>query len=704
MTTATPPASAVASERAPAHPALARVWEPLALGNLRLRNRILQPAHSSQHGDPRDHVFSERQIAYFRERAKGGVALAITETVAAARSALGSFFHIVDVWNENCIPSMRRLADAVHEHDAAIFIQLASMGVHDRGRMFIDRNKPIWGASRIPSIVHNEIPLVMGPDEIDELTHDFGQSAANAERAGIDGVELHGAHSYGLGQFMSPTYNTRDDAYGGTPAKRCRLVIECAEQVRERVGPEYVVGVRLSWDEFLGPQGGITPDQAEEQLEVLAATGLFDFFNISAGGYHTLHLALPGMEGDEGEGWLAPFGKRAKEIVGDRGKVFVVGKVRDLHTAERMLSEGAADMVALARQLLTDPFTVKKTREGREHEIIRCNRCNECGARLFEHRELVCTLNPVSGREAYWGEGSLTPVPDAARKRIVVVGGGPAGMKAAAVAAKRGHAVTLLERRDRLGGHLRVLERLPGLADWATAIDNLEREVAHAGVDVRRGVDVTAESLRNAEANGVVVATGASYEQTGLSMYRPERAAIPGADSARVVDVGTAAKRALDDPRALGSRVLILEETGAHLAFGLAELLAEAGGEVEIVSPRMFAGERLFRNLDINYVFPRLKKLGVRITSQCFVDAIRPSPSDAARVDADVYDVWAGPEAVEPRRDLDTVVMSILRTPNDALYLAAKDAFPEMVRIGDAAAPRDVTAAIFDGEECGRAL
>ena len=253
---------------------LSRVWEPLQLGNLTLRNRILQPAHSSQHGDARDHVFSDRQIAYFRERAKGGVALAITETVAAARSALGSFFHIVDVWNEACIPSMEKLADAVHEHEAKIFVQLASMGVHDRGRMFIDHNKPIWGASRIPSVVHNEIPLVMGPDEIAELTHDFGQSAANVKQAGLDGVELHGAHSYGLGQFMSPTYNKRDDAYGGTPAKRCQLMIECAEQVRERVGPDFVVGVRLSWDEFLGPEGGITPEQAEEQVDVLATTGL----------------------------------------------------------------------------------------------------------------------------------------------------------------------------------------------------------------------------------------------------------------------------------------------------------------------------------------------------------------------------------------------------------------------------------------------
>ena len=690
MSTAAQPSGAKSSD-------LARVWEPLKLGPLTLRNRILQPAHSSQHGDPRDHVFSDRQIAYFRERAKGGVALCITETVAAARSALGSFFHIVDVWNEGCIPSMRKLADAVHQHDTSIFVQLASMGVHDRGRMFIDRNKPIWGASRIPSVVHNEIPLVMGPDEIGELTRDFGQSAANVKRAGLDGVELHGAHSYGLGQFMSPTYNKRDDAYGGTPAKRCQLLIECAEQVRKRVGADFVVGVRLSWDEFLGPAGGITPEQAEEQVEVLTATGLFDFFNISAGGYHTLHLALPSMEGEEPEGWLAPFSKRAKEIVGDRGKVFVVGKVRDLHTAEAILESNAADMVALARQLLTDPFTVKKTREGREREIIRCNRCNECGARLFEHRELVCTLNPVSGREAYWGEGSLKRVPEADQKHIVVIGGGPAGMKAAAVAARRGHAVTLLERADKLGGHLRVLEQLPGMTDWAIAIDNLEREVENAGVEVRCGIEVTRQSLQNIEASSVVVATGAAYERTGLSLYRPEREEIPGTELPHVLDVGTATRQALEDAQALGSRVLILDETGSHLPFALAQVLAQAGGAVEILSPRMFAGERLFRNLDIMYIFPRLKQLGVRITQQYFVEAIRPG-------EVDVYDIWAGPEALETRDRIDSVVMSILRVPNDALYVAAKDAFPEVVRIGDVAAPRDITAAIFDGEQCGRAL
>ncbi|MEA2177666.1 MAG: hypothetical protein QOG77_963 [Solirubrobacteraceae bacterium] len=676
---------------------LHHVWQPLQMRNITLHNRILQPAHSSQHGDASTHQFSERQVAYFRERAMGGVALNVTETVSAARSSLGSFFHIVDVFDERTIPSMSRVGEGVHEHGGHIFVQLAAMGVHDRGRMFLDHAKPIWGASRIPSLVHNEQPLVMGRDEIRELAQDFGQSAANVKAAGLDGVEIHGAHSYMLGQWLSPTYNKRTDAYGGSPAKRCRMVIDVAEQVRERVGDDFVVGIRLSWEEFLGPEGGITAEQSEEQLATLSETGLFDYFSIAAGGYHTFHYAIPGMVGDETDGWLAPYSKRAKEIVGDTAKIFVVSKVRDLHTAEKILASGSADMVAMARQLLADPFIVKKTKEGREREIIRCNGNNECVNRLFEHREVICALNPISGRESYWGEGTRTSVRNGDAKKIVVVGGGPAGMKVAAVAAGRGHDVTLLEASDRLGGHLKLLERLPGLEGWGIAIDNLVREIENAGVDVRLNTQTDVEAISKEKPDSVVVATGASYESSGLSMYRPERAGIPGAELDHVLDVGAAAKRALDDPSALGKKVMIVDETGAQLPLALAELLAGAGVQVEIVSPRMYIGEKTEKNLAMSTVFPKLKAMGVVFTAQHFVDEIRPDG-------VTVYDLWKGPAGAETRTDVDTVVLAILRHTNDALFHEAKGAFKDVVRIGDVSAPRDVTAALYEGEKVGREL
>jgi 2,4-dienoyl-CoA reductase-like NADH-dependent reductase (Old Yellow Enzyme family)/thioredoxin reductase len=675
---------------------LHHVWQPLQMRNVTLHNRILQPAHSSQHGDASTHQFSERQVAYFRERAMGGVALSVTETVSAARSSLGSFFHIVDVYDERTIPSMSRVGEGVHEHGGHLFVQLAAMGVHDRGKMFVDSAKPIWGVSRIPSLVHNEQPQVMGREEIRELALDFGQSAANVKAAGLDGVEIHGAHSYMLGQWLSPTYNKRTDGYGGSPEKRCQMVIDVAERVRERVGDDFVVGVRLSWEEFMGPEGGITAEQSEVQLEVLSRTGLFDYFSIAAGGYHTFNFAIPGMEGKETDGWLAPYSKRAKEIVGDTAKVFVVSKIRDLHTAEKILADGSADMVAMARQLLADPFIVKKTKEGREREIIRCNGNNECVNRLFEHREVICALNPISGRESYWGEGSRTSVRNGGAKRIVVVGGGPAGMKAAAVAANRGHDVTLLEASDRLGGHLKLLERLPGLEGWGIAIDNLVREMENNGVDVRLNSRGDVDAIGELRPDSVVVATGSKYETSGLSMYRPERPGIPGAELDHVLDVCTAARRALDDPASLGKSVLIVDETGGQLPLALAEVLATAGVKVEVLSPRMFIGEKTQKTLAMSTVFPKLKSLGVPMTAQYFVDEIT---ADSVMV----YDLWAGPGATETR-SVDTVVLAILQNTNDELYFDAKGVFKEVLRIGDAVAPRDVTAVIYEGEKIGREL
>ena len=675
------------------HPAsdLSLVWEPLEIGPTRVKNRIMMTAQTTLYG--KDNILGDRHIAYYRERAKGGAALFICEQQAAHRLSKGSFFEGCSAWDKRAIPQYAKLADAVHEHGARQFIQLFGCGVHDKGTMIMDEWHPLWGVSSLPSVVHNEIPLIMEQEHIDDLVKGFGESALNVKVAGCDGVELHAAHSYLLGQFLSPVYNDRTDRYGGSVRNRCQILLEIGEAIRGRVGDALTVGVRLSFDEFLG-DAGITPDQAEEQLEILSSTGLFDFFNISGGSYHTLHLAVPPMSGKQG--FMIPFGKRTKAVVGNRAKVFVVGRIIDLRQAEQALADGATDMVAMTRAQMAEPHLVKKTLEGREQEIRRCMGANECVARLFDNRQAACVVNPSVGREARWGSGTLRPVAPDEAKTLVVVGGGLAGMKTAEVAGRRGHRVVLLEREDRLGGHLNLLLGLPTRKEWSIAIDNLVRAMAVAGVDVRLGVDATPELIEREKPDAVIVATGARWDCDGRSQYRPGRPRLAGTEQENVIDIGAAAERALADPGALGRRVVILEETGYYLPLGLAELLAVRGGAaVEIVTPRATVGEDVARTLDLPFVMPRLEEAGVVRSTHTNVDKIENGT-------VHVRSVWGGqPRVIE---GVETVVISMLRSPNDALFRALEGRVGTLHRVGDALAPRRPVQLMYDGEELGRAL
>ena len=670
---------------------LTHIWTPLTIGSTPVKHRIMMTAETLDYAH--DHILSDRHIAFYRERAMGGAALIITEQQGAHPVSKGSFFFGCTAWDKRVIPQYAKLAETVHAYGAKQFVQLFTPGVHDKGTMIVDEWHPLWAASRVPSVVHKETPMVMEQSHIDDLVQGFGESALNVQVAGLDGVEIHGAHSYGVGQFFSAAYNKRTDRYGGSVRKRCQLAIEIGQEIRKRVGRDFTVGLRLSFDEFMG-EGGITPEQSEEQLEVLAATGLFDFFNISGGGYHTLHWAVAPMGIKHGH--MVPFGKRAREIVGDRARVFIVGRIIDLSMAEQIIEEGAADMVGMTRAQMADPFLVAKARAGREREIIKCVGANECVARLFENREVICMMNPVSGRERQWGQGTLNLVSTEAAKKVVVVGGGPSGMKLAAVAAKRGHRVILLEKERELGGHLNVLKQLLTRAEWHTAIDNLTREMETAGVEVRLGVHATKAMLAQEKPDVVVCATGSTYSTTGLSAYRSEREAIPGHQQENVIDVKTAVTRTLRDPASLGKRVMIVDETAAYLPLGLAEVLATQGrAEVEVITPHLFVGEDLLRTGDLAHLFPRLAAAGVKLTAQHFIEKIEGNT-------VEVYGIWG-----DQRRtvtNVDTIVIAMMRTPNDALFNEIRDSFPEVHRIGDALAPRKPAAVIYEGEKLGREI
>ena len=637
-------------------------------------------------------------VAYFAERARGGAALVGVEATSASRHLSGaqpggatSGWRLT-AWERRTILAFARLADAVHEHDCRIFVQLSTGGVNDVGRAWIDDWHPVRGPSRVPSPIMNETPVALTRTDIDELTYDYGQSAANLQEAGIDGVEIHAAHGYLGMQFISPAFNKRTDAYGGSVANRCRFSIEAAEAIRGRVGDQMTVGMRLSFDEFIG-EAGVTPELAEECLDVLAATGLFDYFSISCGSWYSLHRTVPPM-GSAPEAFLAPYGKRAKQVVGDRARVFLAGRVLDLDTAEQVIADGAADMVAMVRAHLADPFLVQKTREGRVREIVRCAGTNECMAAPAKGRQVTCVVNPSAGRERVWGEGTLQAT--AAPKRITVVGAGPAGMRVAGVAARRGHEVTLIERSTRLGGHLDLLRRLPTRENWQMVIDDLAFVLEMVGVNIRLGEEATAATMADGSPEDVVCATGATWDRTGFSAGRPDREMMPGADQDHVLDVATATRAALEDPGSLGARILILDDTGTYLPLGLAEVLGEGGAEVEVLGRFPVIGDQIAGTQDLPWLLPRLAALDVRLSPNHFIEAIH-----GRRVD--VYETLTRRHRTVDA--VDTVVLSMLRSPQDGLFRELQeDGTVTAHCIGDAVAPRSVAEAIYEGEKLGRAL
>ena len=742
----------------PAGPAdgLTHLLQPLDIGATRVKNRLMMTAQTTLFG--KDHLLGDRHVEYYRERAKGGAGLFICEQQGAHRLSKGSFFEGCSAWDPASIPQFAKLAQAVHEHGARQFVQLYGTGVHDKGTTIFDEWHPLWGVSKTVSVVHHEVPMVMEAHHIREVAEAFGQSALNVKCAGVDGVEVHGAHSYLVGQFLSRAYNKRDDAYGGSVANRARFALEVGEAIRARAGADFTLGIRLSYDEFLG-DAGIVPAETDETLDLLAASGLFDFFSITAGGYHTLHRVVAPTGSPKGE-FLA-FARRAKDVVGDKAKIFAVGRITDLAMAERALADGAADMIAMTRAQMAEPHLLKKTLEGRAGEVVHCVGANECINRAFYQRPVTCVMNPAVGREHRWRRDNLVMAGADARK-IVVVGAGPGGLRCADLLGRRGHRVVLFEKEDDIGGHLTALKKIPSWKEWGRAIESLRAGIVAAGVDLRLGVEadqaaIAAEApdvvvvatgaswdkdgaspyrpdrehmpgagqdnvldfatalgqaLDDVESLGVeadqaaiaaeapdvvVVATGASWDKDGASPYRPDREHMPGAGQDNVLDFATALGQALDDVESLGRNVVIVDETGGYPPLALAHMLASAPSpaRVRVVTPCDAVGGDLVGRGELFHIMPKLTEVGVAVSAQTVVDRI-----DGSTVA--LHSLWGGPPVHE--QDVDTLVLAIVRSPRTALYDAIRDGFPQVVRLGDCLAPRSLVQVMYEAEEIGREL
>lgn len=661
--------------------AFPRLFAPLRIGPVESRNRVVFGAHFTMFSEPartwgEPGFYGERLGRYLADRAAGGVGVIIAGQAQTHPTSAYQMLNNAVAWDEAAIPHFERVTAPIRDGGALPFLQLAHNGGVSHGT---------W--SRLPALAPSDIanyhepPKRLERHEIAELVASFARSAANAARGGFAGLEIHGAHGYLVHEFLSPRSNRRTDEYGGCLDNRMRFAWEVLAAVREAVGPSVAVGIRLVGDEEMGPRRGLTAEDAAEIAARLEAAGLVDFVNVSVGvsGVGMVRpLYAPHLLGV----YAAAAVKKAMRAA----PVFAVHRILTPDEAEGVLERGEADAITVVRALIADPQWASKAAAGATTTIRHCTGCNQsCYGNLLQGLPITCVTNPAVGREATLGLGTLAPAPRT--KRVLVVGGGPAGLEAAWVAAARGHDVTLLERAATVGGKIPLAASLPGRGEMIDLARWRADECTRRGVEIRCGTHATVDGIRALAPDAVIVATGGRATRDGAAKWHP----MPVRGSA--ADFVFDHEQALAAPDTLGRRVVILDAVGHIEGVGLAELLASLGKDVTLATP-----------------LPQLMVLDAETASMALPRAVRAgvtwSPNTAlasiGEREVTLVDLLAGKTRV--LSDVDAVVIRTHGLPEDALYFELQDVVPEVVRVGDAVAVRTVDRAIFDGHMAGRRL
>jgi 2,4-dienoyl-CoA reductase-like NADH-dependent reductase (Old Yellow Enzyme family) len=662
------------------------LFEPLMIGDVRLPNRVMTSAMTLQYG--RDGLLTDRHLAYYEERARGGVGLLFSEQMAATRRSDSPYAAALRAWEPRQSAEYRRLAAALRPHGTPFFVQLFAAGAAGASTVGIGEWSPVRGPSRVAA-PGGELPLPLDRDELKWIAADFGEAAQRVVDSGLHGVEIHGSHGWLVGQFLSPYYNRRHDGYGGSVERRCRFALEIGQATRTRIGRHVPLGLALSYDELMGDLG-ITPEDTLRQIEVFEESGYFDFYDLSVGSTHFEHHTLAPMSTPHGH--ALAFGARAKRVVRRGAAVLVAGRIVDPAMAARAIADGQADIVGMSRAHLADPQLVRKARERRVGSIRRCVGMNACVRRALADQPVTCGLNPRTGRELEW------PATHRARaaRQIVVVGAGPAGLHFAVKAAESGHEVTVRERSGEAGGHLAALARLPGRGEWSIAIRDWERALSDAGGRLELACNVAPGHWLEGSDELVVVATGAHWDARGTWPSRFERSSLPGADQANVMPLDVAIERSTTTGNGgLGRRVLIVDGTGTYAPLGLADLLTAGGTEVLFVTPNESVGRIAAGEQGLQHLMPVLYERAFSL--RCLHDLETVEGRTAI-----LRSVFGGRPHVE--RAVDTVVLALTRVPRDGLYHELRRQGRDVRCIGDAVSPRPLEAVVHEAEALAREL
>jgi 2,4-dienoyl-CoA reductase-like NADH-dependent reductase (Old Yellow Enzyme family)/thioredoxin reductase len=634
------------------------------IGNMSVKNRIVMPAMLSNFGNASGEV-TETMINYYTERAKGGIGLIIVENIQVDYPVGKNGVTQISCDDDRFLPGLNELAESCQQYGARIFGQIQHSG--RQTTPIATQGLQTVGASDKPYFIFT--PRALTTLEVDAMVEKFAQAASRIKRAGFDGVELHAAHGYLIGQFMSPFTNTRTDKYGGKTVKeRCKFLLDIIKRARELCGNAFPLSVRISADEFI--EGGNTLEDGKEIAKLLEEATA-DILHVSCGIAESSMNTIEPMSYEEG--WKVYLAEAIKKEV--HIPVIAVGKIRTPAMAESIIEQGRADFVAFGRQSICDPYFPAKTKEGREEDIIPCLSCNiGCvGGRMGNGLRVRCILNPVTGREKEYS--TLLPAPR--RKKVAVVGGGPGGMETARVASLRGHDVTLYEKSGSLGGQMNLAKLPPHKGKMEEAIQWFVTQIRKAGVEVKLNTEVTLSDVQNIGADVLVISTGG----------KPAVPKIPGIENARpAVDI-------LTDEKPAGSGYVIIG--GGMIGCETALFLVEKGiKDIAILEqlPQLATNMEPLTRID---ALTRLAKAGVKSYTGALVTGIAK--------DGVTAEISGKREVIHA----ETILFAVGTEPVAELADAAAKLGKEFYLVGDCRDPykqTQIMEAVFDGSQAGRLI
>ena len=650
---------------------MSQIMTPIEIGGVQIKNRVFLPGHTTNFG--LNNLPTERNANYLAARAQGGVGLIITEAIrvhptsAGRSSTLGSS-------DDRCIPSFKMLTKAVHANGAKIFAQIMHAGRQANGDA---THTAAWSASTIPWTRGGQIPHHMSQSDIKMMVKAFGDSARRMQESDFDGLEVHLGHGHLLQQFLSPASNKREDSYGGSLENRMRFTVEVLTEIFKRV-PNMCVGIRISADEFM--PNGLDPEAMLEIVAKLNQSFNLDFIHVSHSAYHgshTIATQIADMSFPH-----APFRDNAAKFKSafPNVPILAVCRLDNITAAAELIDSREADMVGLARPHIADPEIVNKFNSGRSSEVTSCIACNqECIGRVEKNLPISCVVNPEVGAEAKWlAIRKEKPV----AKKVLVIGGGAAGMSAALSASASGHLVTLVEGANQLGGQVRLASSLKMRSRIGLLTEELEVRVNKSNIEVQLGRYISNTDVAMADFDKVILATGASLIKRNLGEGVP------------IVSAQEAIETYCTNDASNGDKILIFDEEGNWISASIAEELANRGYKVHVVSPTasLFSQITTYSRAAL---IPRLKTAGVQfhLAAEVAIESGRVVIKSSLNAqDQAIENVLAVVDCA-PRQSNDEIYQS-LQLGDSARFLI----------IGDALSPRTAAEATYEGNAAGAFL